>query len=138
NIFMANRKQSFVSQEHLVNTPPRLKSCGFWANPPVGKLSAQGLIPAPLEDDDRGVVVPIKGHAAIAFDPTIPERKMLEPGTATRGSSSTIRSNRVINSWTNLLRKSFRALATWTIRRCSLRISRRRLRLPSTHRAIFR
>ena len=21
-----------------VNTPPRLKSCGFWANPPVGKL----------------------------------------------------------------------------------------------------
>jgi len=67
-----------------VNTPPRLKSCGFWANPPVGKLSAQGLIPAPLEDDDRGVVVPIEGHAAIAFDPTIPERKMLEPGTATR------------------------------------------------------
>ena len=44
------------------------------------------------------------------------------PGTmaATRRSSSTIRSNRVINSWTNLLRKSFRALATWTIRRCSL------------------
>ena len=62
------------------------------------------------------------------------------PGTiaATRRSSSTIRSNRVINSWTNLLRKSFRALATWTIRRCSLPISRRRLRLPRTHRAILR
>src|SRR5208337_2705612 len=67
-----------------VNTPPRLKSCGFWANPPVGKLSAQGLIPAPLEDDDRGVVVPIEGHAASALDPTIPERKVLEDGTATR------------------------------------------------------
>ncbi len=39
-------------------------------------LSAQGLIPAPFEDDDRGVVVPIEGHAAIALDPTIPERKI--------------------------------------------------------------
>src|SRR5208337_2712608 len=68
--------------EHSATT----KSCGFWANPPIGELGAQGAIPPPLEDDDRGVMVPIEGHAAIAFDPAIPERKMLEPGTASRAS----------------------------------------------------
>jgi hypothetical protein len=29
----------------IVNTPPRLKSCGFWANPPSGEFSAQGPVP---------------------------------------------------------------------------------------------
>ena len=54
-----------------MNTPPRLKSCRFWANPPIGELGAQGAIPPPLEDDDRGVVVPIEGHAATALNPAV-------------------------------------------------------------------
>ncbi len=53
--------------EHSATT----KSCGFWANPPIGELGAQGAIPPPLEDDDRVVVVPIEGHAATALNPTV-------------------------------------------------------------------
>ena len=68
----------------VVSTPPPLKWGGFWANPPSGEFSAQGPTPTPLEDVNRGVVVPIEGHATIAFDPAIRQRKMLEDGTATR------------------------------------------------------
>ena len=67
-----------------VNTLPPLKWGSFWANPAIAELGAQGLIPAPLEHVDCGVVVPIQGHAAIALNPAIPERKMLEACTATR------------------------------------------------------
>src|SRR5271165_1982980 len=78
------RGATFHQTRARVNTPPRLKSCGFWASPPIGELGAQGAIPPPLEDDDRGVVVPIEGHAATALDPAIRERKMLEDCTAAR------------------------------------------------------
>ena len=82
------RRQAGQDQadEDLVNTLPPLKWGSFWANPAIAKLGAQGLIPALLEDVDRGVVVPIQGHAATALDPAIPERKMLESHTATRAS----------------------------------------------------
>ena len=69
-----------------VNTLPPLKWGSFWANPSIDELGAQGAIPPPLEHVDCGVVVPIQGHAAIALDPTIPERKMLEDFPATRAS----------------------------------------------------
>src|SRR5438132_6178520 len=36
-----------------------------------------------MEDVDRGVVVPIQGHAAMAIDPAIREGQMLEEDTAT-------------------------------------------------------
>ena len=68
----------------LVNILPPLKWGSFWANPAIAELGAQGLIPAPLEHVDCGVVVPIQGHAASALKPAIPERKMLEACTATR------------------------------------------------------
>ncbi len=76
--------KEFLSRIIHVNTLPPLKWGSFWANPAIAELGAQGLIPAPLEHVDCGVVVPIQGHAAIALNPAIPERKMLEACTATR------------------------------------------------------
>ena len=64
----------------VVNTPPRLKSCGFWANPRSRELGAQGPVPTPPKDVDRGIVVPVQRHAACAPDPAIREAQMLEEG----------------------------------------------------------
>jgi hypothetical protein len=36
----------WISESGNVSTPPTLKCGGFWANPPIGELSAQG--PAPI------------------------------------------------------------------------------------------
>jgi len=38
----------------VVNALPRLKSCSFWANPAIAKLSAQGLVPAPWTQGGSG------------------------------------------------------------------------------------
>ena len=71
-------------REWTCDTPPRLSRAASGQTRPLASLAPQGAIPPPLEDDDRGVVVPIEGHATIAFDPAIRQRKMLEDGTASR------------------------------------------------------
>jgi hypothetical protein len=73
-----------------VNTPPQLKSCGFWANPPIGEIGAQGAIPPPLEDDDRGVVVPDRGTRRNRTQPSGPSntRIRVEDSNASRGGAS--------------------------------------------------
>ena len=71
-----------------MNTPPRLKSCGFWANPSIEEFSAQGPVPS-LERPGGRSWVSLLARSMFYAPPFVEQRLTSEmPKSRTGGTSN--------------------------------------------------